>query len=255
MRRPLSAAGAPAAVLPPAAPAVRKLAAEFTGTAFLLLAIVGSGITASAGGSPPSRLFQHAVVVGATLAALIATFGRVSGAHLNPAVTLGAVLLGDIRPRLAAAYAFAQVGGGALGVVLANVMFSLPPVALASTDRTGLALGLSEGLATFGLVLVVAGTLRSGRPGAVAPAVGAYIAAAIYFTSSTSFANPAVTLARVLSDTDTGIGPVAVPGFLVAQIAGALMAAALAGWLHARPVTGGRPGGDPGRDDPRSPDG
>lgn len=209
----------------------RRLGAEALGTAGLLLAIVGSGVTASADGPASAQLFQHAVVVGAALAALILTFGSVSGAHFNPAVTMVDALLGGLRARLALGYVIAQVIGGAGGVVLANVLFELPPVALAQTDRTGLALAASEAVATFGLLLVVFGTLRSGKPAAVPAAVGTWIAAAIYFTSSTSFANPAVTVTRVLTDSFTGIAPAAMPGFLLAQVGGALAAAATIRWL------------------------
>lgn len=221
---------------PPGRPArgtARKLVAEFTGTALLLLAVVGSGITATAEGTGHGELFRHALVVGGALAALIATLGWVSGAHLNPAVTLAEVVAGRLRRGLAPAYAAVQVSGGVAGTVLANMLFSLPAVGIATTERTGGALVASELVATFGLVLVIAGTVASGRTGAVAPAVGAWIAAAIYCTSSTSFANPAVTLGRVLSDTYTGIGPAAVPGFLAAQVAGAVAAALLGRWLFA----------------------
>jgi arsenate reductase len=209
----------------------RRLAAEFTGTALLLLAVVGSGITASADGARSAQLFQHALVVGVALGALVLTFGAVSGAHFNPAVTLGQAVLGKLPGRIAGAYAGVQVAGAVAGTVVANVLFSLPPVSLATTERTGVALAASEGVATFGLLVVIAGTARSGRVGAVAAAVGAYIAAAIYCTSSASFANPAVTLARILSDTYAGIGAAAVPGFLAAQLTGALAAAAFTGWL------------------------
>lgn len=209
----------------------RRLAAELLGTAGLLLAIVGSGITAAVDGPESAQLFQHAVVVGAALGALIVTFGPVSGAHLNPSVTVVDALFGGLRPWMAVGYVLAQVLGGVIGVVGANLLFEAPAVALATTDRTGLALAASEGLATFGLLVVIFGVARSGNAHAVPAAVGAWIGAAIYFTSSTSFANPAVTLARVLTDTYTGIAPAAVPGFLAAQVVGTGLATALIGWL------------------------
>jgi arsenate reductase len=209
----------------------RRLAAELIGTAGLLLAIVGSGITAATDGPESAQLFQHAVVVGAALGALIVTFGSVSGAHFNPAVTLVDALFGGLSTRLAMAYVAVQLAGGAAGVVLANIMFDLPAVAMSTTQRSGLALLLSEAVATAGLVVVIFGVGRSRHPGAVPVAVGAWIAAAIYATSSTSFANPAVTVGRVLTDTYTGIAPLGVGPFVVAQVVGALAAAALVGWL------------------------
>lgn len=209
----------------------RRLVAELLGTAGLLLAIVGSGISAEVDGAASSQLFQHALIVGVALAALIATFGSISGAHFNPAVTLVDALFGGLRAPLAAAYVGVQLIGAVLGVVVANLIFDLPAVTVATTDRTGFALAASEVIATFGLLVVIFGVVRSGHVRAVPAAVGAWIAAAIYATSSASFANPAVTIARLLTDTYTGIAPVAVPGFLVAQLAGALLAAALIGWL------------------------
>lgn len=211
----------------------RKLAAEFVGTALLLVAVVGSGVTASVDGPASAQLFFHAAVVGAALVALILTFGHVSGGHFNPAVTVVDALFGGLRPREAAAYVVAQVVGAVVGVVAANAMFAEPLVALAATDRSGLRLAGSEALATFGLLMVIFGVVRSGNLRAVPGAVGAYIGAAIYFTSSASFANPAVTVARVLSDTYTGIAPGGVAGFLTAQLIGALAAAALIRWLFA----------------------
>lgn len=209
----------------------RKLAAEFVGTALLLVAIVGSGITASGDGAASAQLFQHAVVVGAALVALILAFGHVSGAHFNPAVTLVDALFGGLPTREAGGYVVAQLTGAVVGVVVTNAMFAEPAVAVAATDRSGAHLAGSEALATFGLLVVIFGVVRSGNLGAVPGAVGAYIAAAIYFTSSASFANPAVTVARALSDTYTGIAPGGIPGFLAAQLVGALAAAALIRWL------------------------
>ena len=209
----------------------RALAAEAIGTALLLVAVVGSGISASVDGATSAQLFQHAAVVGAALVALILTFGHVSGAHLNPAVTVVDAVFGGLPRRLALGYVVAQLAGAAVGVVLANAMFDEPLVALGTTDRGGLALAASEALATFGLLVVIFGVVRSGRTGAVPGAVGAYIAAAIYFTSSASFANPAVTLTRMLTDTWTGIAPADVGGFVAAQLLGALAAAGVIRWL------------------------
>jgi arsenate reductase len=212
---------------------VRSLAAEFVGTALLLAAIVGSGITASIDGAASAQLFQHAAVVGAALVALILTFGHVSGAHFNPAVTIVDALFGGLSPREAAGYVLAQLGGAVTGVLATNLMFAEPVVAIATTERGGVLLAASEALATFGLLVVIFGVVRSGNVRAVPGAVGAYIAAAIYFTASAAFANPAVTVARALSDTYTGIAPHAVPGFLAGQAVGALAAAALIRWLFA----------------------
>lgn len=211
----------------------RKLVAEFVGTALLLVAIVGSGITASIDGAASVQLFQHAVIVGAALVALILAFGHVSGAHFNPVVTLVDLLFGGLPYRAAAGYVAAQFAGAIAGVTITNVMFARPAVELATTVRSGMVLAGSEALATFGLLVVIFGVIRSGNLGAVPGAVGAYIAGAIYFTSSASFANPAVTVARSLSDTYTGIAPGGVPGFLAGQLVGALSAAALIRWLLA----------------------
>lgn len=211
----------------------RRLAAEFIGTALLLVAIVGSGITASTDGAASAQLFQHAAVVGAALVALILTFGHISGAHFNPAVSVVDALFGGLSRREAGCYVVVQVAGAATGVVVTNLMFGEPLVAVAATDRGGVLLAGSEAVATFGLLVVIFGVVRSGNLRAVPGAVGAYIAAAIYFTSSAAFANPAVTLARALSDTYTGIAPAAVPGFLVGQTVGAFVAALLIRWLFA----------------------
>ncbi len=216
---------------PPATP--RQLVAETLGTALLLLVVVGSGIATSQDGASSTQLFQHAVVVGLALVALVHTFLDVSGAHLNPAVTLVDVVVGGRSLRSAGGYVAAQVVGACAGVVLANVLFDAPAVALATTVRGGPPLLLSEVVATAGLVLVIHGTVRSGRIAAVPGVVGAYVAAAIFATSSASFANPAVTLARTLSDTWTGIAPGGVPGFVAAQVTGALTVALLVRWLFA----------------------
>ncbi|MEX2620491.1 MAG: aquaporin [Egibacteraceae bacterium] len=209
----------------------RRLVAEALGTAGLLLAVVGSGIITGVDGAASAQLFQHAVVVGAALAALILTFGWVSGGHFNPAVTLLDAFFGGIGPGMAAGYVAAQVAGAAVGVVGANLLFGLPAVAIATTGRGGMALAASEAVATFGLLVVIFGVVRSGNTRAVPAAVGTWIAGAIFFTSSAAFANPAVTVARVLTDTYTGIAPADVPGFLAGQAVAVLLAAALVGWL------------------------
>ncbi|MBW3620278.1 MAG: aquaporin [Actinobacteria bacterium] len=211
----------------------RRLLAEFLGTAFLLVAVVGSGIVTASDGPASTQLFQHAVVVGAALTALIVTFGPVSGAHFNPVVTLVDAWFGGLEARLAARYVVVQLLGAVAGVVLANAMFGEPLVALSGTARSGAAVVLGEVVATFGLVLVIFGTVRSGNLRAVPATVGAYIAAAIFFTSSASFANPAVTVARSLTDTYTGIAPGGIAGFIAGQAVGAVAAALVVAWLFA----------------------
>lgn len=203
----------------------RRLAAEFLGTAGLMLAVVGSGITASRDGAASAQLFQHAAVVGVALAALIVTLGPVSGAHLNPVVTVVDAVFGGVTAGTAAGYVAAQLTGAIAGAIGANLLFALPAVAIATTERTGVALAASEAVATFGLLVVIFGVVRSGRTGAVPAAVGAWVAGAIYFTPSASFANPAVTVARALTDTYTGIAPAGVPLFVAGQLVGAALAA------------------------------
>lgn len=209
----------------------RRIVAELVGTTLLLVAIVGSGIVVSADPPGSTQLFHHAVVVGAVLTALIFTFGPVSGAHLNPAVTIADAVFGGIGRGLAAAYVAAQVGGALVGVLIANWMFGFPALEFSTQTRTGIELVASEALAIFGLVVVIFGTVRGRNAAAVPVAVGAYIAAAIFFTSSAAFANPAVTLARAFTDTWTGIAPSGIPGFLVGQAVGTGMAIALIGYL------------------------
>lgn len=209
----------------------RALVAEAVGTAFLLLAIVGSGVVVADAPTPSAALFPHAVVVGAALVALILALGPVSGAHLNPAVSVADALLGGIAWDRARRYVVAQLAGGIVGTLVANLLFGGPALAIASQTRAGLPLAASEAVATFGLLLVIFATVRARRGDAVAYAVGAYIAAAIVATSSTSFANPAVTVARMLTDTWTGIAPASVPGFLGGQAVGVLAAVALVRWL------------------------
>ena len=211
----------------------RRAAAETCGTAFLLTAVVGSGIMAErlAGGNAAVALLANAVATGAALVALILTLGPVSGAHLNPVVTVAAAWQGQMRWSAVPAYVVAQVSGALLGVVAAHVMFGLPLVTWSRHVRGGGAELLSEFLATFGLVAVIWGTRERLTEAAIG--VGAYITGAYWFTSSTSFANPAVTIARSLTDTFSGITPDAVPGFVIAQFVGAAVGAASAEWLFA----------------------
>lgn len=198
----------------------RALLAEFVGTALLLAAVVGSGIMAEQLTDDVGlQLLQNAFATAGVLTALILALGPVSGAHFNPAVTLADRLLGGIDTRTAVGYSIVQVLGACAGVVLANAMFALPLVEWSTKDRSAGHLVLAEGVATFGLVLVIFGVVRSGRSSVAAFAVGGYIAGAYYFTSSTSFANPAVTVARALSDTFAGIDPASVPAFIAAQLA------------------------------------
>ena len=208
----------------------RRAAAELLGTAFLAAAVVGSGIAASrlAPGVPALQLLVNSLVTGAALVALILALRPVS-ASFNPVVTLVELALGRFRVGTAAALVCAQIAGAALGVVVANLMFDLPAVTIASHERTGGGQWLGEVVATLGLVVVVFGALRSAQQEVVAFAVGGYITAAYWFTSSTSFANPALTLARTLSDSFAGISPSSVTPFVLAELAGGL-----AGYLVVR---------------------
>ena len=210
----------------------RRVCAEFCGTAFLVAAVVGSGIMGErlAAGNVALALLANTIATGAALVALILTFGPVSGGHLNPVVTVMDALEGGLPWTETPHYIAAQILGGVSGAIVAHVMFSLPVVSLSTHARSGPAQVFSEFMATFGLVAVIWGTSRR-RPDAVAFAVGAYITAAYWFTASTSFANPAVTIARCLSDTFAGIRPGDVPGFLVAQLIGGLAATLLFRWL------------------------
>lgn len=204
----------------------RRVFAEALGTAFLVMAVVGSGIAAArlSPGDVGQQLLENAAATAAALVAIILAVGPVSGAHLNPVVTLAARTFGSLPTGETILYVGAQVLGGAAGAVVANVMFALPAIELSTQVRSSGALWSSEVVATFGLLLVIFGVVRSGRSSAAPFAVGAYIGAAYFFTSSTSFANPAVTLARTLSNTFTGIAPSSVPAFVVAEVAGALLA-------------------------------
>lgn len=210
----------------------RRLVAEGIGTAFLLVAVVGSGIMGErlAGGDPAITLLVNSLATGAALVAIILAFGEVSGAHLNPAVTMAASWEGGLPWREAPAYGAAQLAGAVAGVMLAHAMFGEPLVSIGVQPRTGPALWLSEALATFGLLAVIWGCVRA-RSSATAFAVGAYITGAYWFTSSTSFANPAVTVARALTDSFAGIRPADVPIFVVCQFLGALAATVLFAWL------------------------
>jgi glycerol uptake facilitator-like aquaporin len=215
----------------------RRLAAELIGTALLLATVVGSGIMAErlSGGNVALALLANSVATGAVLSALILTFGAISGAHFNPAVSLVERLRGALSGRELAGYACAQLAGALLGVAIAHAMFAEAIVQQSAHARSGLAQCLSEGVATFGLVAVILGCARH-RAAHVPYAVGAYITGAYWFTASTSFANPAVTFARAFTDTFAGIRPADVAPFVAAQGIGALGAAALWRWLEPQPA-------------------
>jgi len=212
---------------------LKKLAAEALGTAFLLAAVVGSGIMAEELAHPnvALALLANAVATGAALVALILTFGPISGAHFNPVVTLAGASQGSLPWREVPGYVSAQIAGAFAGVAVAHVMFKQPALFFASQHRRdGFAQLTSEFVATFGLLAVIWGAGRR-QPRTVPLAVGAYITAAYWFTSSTSFANPVVTLARAASDTFAGIRPADAPGFIAAQLAGGAAATAVFRWL------------------------
>lgn len=211
----------------------QRLIAEALGTAFLLAAIVGSGIMAArlAGGNTALALLCNTLATGAILTVLILALGPVSGAHFNPAVTLAFVCRGELNWRTAALYAASQVVGGIAGVLAAHAMFDLPLWQVSQTVRSGGGQWFAEFIATLGLVLVIFCCLRAARE-AIPYAVGLYITSAYWFTASTSFANPAVTIARSLSDTFAGIAPAGVLAFIAAQIVGALAGVLIAGLLY-----------------------
>lgn len=211
----------------------QRTAAEGVGTALLLAAVVGSGIMGErlAGGNVAIALLANTIATGAVLVALILTFGPISGAHLNPAVTLAVAWERGLPWRDVPLYLAAQSGGAVVGVAIADAMFERPVFLLSTLVRTGPSQWLSELVATFGLLSVVWGCARLRDSTTVAFAVGAYITAAYWFTASTSFANPAVTLARSMTDTFSGIRPADVPGFIVAQLIGAAAATLLFRWL------------------------
>lgn len=220
----------------------QKLVAETLGTALLLAVVVGSGIMGEtlAQENNAIALLGNTLATGAGLVVLILIFGPISGAHMNPAVTFAFALRREIAPSLALAYAAAQIAGGISGVLLAHAMFDLDILQQSMKARAGAGQMLGEATATFGLTLTILGCLRF-RPGAVAYAVGLFIAAGYWFTSSTSFANPAVTIARTLTDTFAGVRPMDAPAFLVAQMCAAALAVGLAGWLFAARSAGYRP--------------
>jgi glycerol uptake facilitator-like aquaporin len=214
----------------------RRVFSEALGTAFLLAAVVGSGIMAQrlAGGNVALALLCNTLATGAMLAVLILIFASTSGAHFNPAVSLAFALRGEIAWTIAGVYVAAQVIGAIAGVWLAHLMFELPVWQVSTIVRTGPGQWLAEFIAAFGLLLTIFGCVGA-APGAVAYAVGLYITAAYWFTASTSFANPAVTIARSLSDTFSGIAPAGVLAFIAAQLLGSIAAVVLAWWLWPHP--------------------
>lgn len=214
---------------------VRPLFAEFLGTALLLFVVVGSGIAAvRLGGAGTAILAVHAVSVGLALGAIIAMFISVSGAHFNPTVTLSMWQLGAIERSVAGRYVAAQLLGAGAGTILANASFGLDLVALSETHRRGFPILISEFVATFGLVLIILALVKTGRTTAIPAAVGAWVTGVIIATASTGFANPAVTLARMLTDSYTGIAPVDTPAFVLSQLLGGLAAALCANLLFDR---------------------
>ena len=223
----------------------RAIAAEAMGTALLVATVIGSGIMAErlAGGILALALLGNTLATGCILVVLIAVFGPISGAHFNPAVSLVFAAQRKLRIERLAAYVAAQLGGALLGVLLAHAMFDVTLLQVSVHVRTGTAQWLAEAVATFGLIGTILGVSRS-RPEGVAFAVGLYIAAAYWFTSSTSFANPAITAARSLTDSFAGIAPGGVPAFVAAELAGAALAWLFFGWLLA---TRGSPATDPAR--------
>jgi glycerol uptake facilitator-like aquaporin len=218
----------------PAPLLVRQAAAEFLGSAGLVTVVIGSGIAAQrlSPGDTGLALLENALVTGAGLVALILAFGPVSGGHFNPVVTLADRSLGGVGNRKAGVYLAAQLAGGLLGAVVANLMFALPAVSISTTARSSPGLWLSEALATFGLVVLIFALVRSGRASLAPFAVGAYIAAAYWWSSSTSFANPMIDVARMLSDTFAGIAPASVPMFVLMQVVGGALGVAVVVLLY-----------------------
>jgi glycerol uptake facilitator-like aquaporin len=210
----------------------RRLAAETLGTALLLAVVVGSGIMGQrlSGGNDALALLGNTLATGAALVVLITVFGPISGAHFNPLVTALMAVRREISPGAAALYGLVQVVGAVLGVWIAHAMFAEPILQVSTKLRAGPAQAFAEAVASFGLIATILGVSRF-RPEAVATAVGLYITAAYWFTASTSFANPAVTLARSLSESFAGIAPASVPGFLLGQVAGTVIAALVFAWL------------------------
>ena len=214
-------------------PLSRRVVAEFIGTAFLLIAVVGGGIAAQrlSPNDTGLQLFEAAVVTAFGLAAFIMMLGPISGAHFNPAVTLTDVALGNRPSREAIPYISAQILGGIAGTILSNLMFELPAVEISETVRSGSGQWLGEIIATIGLLLVIFLMLRRANTDLIGISVGIYIGGAYFFTSSTSFANPAVTIARMFSDTFAGIAPSSAPGFLIAQLLAVPLAVGLIRYL------------------------
>ena len=210
----------------------RRLIAEWLGTALLLATVVGSGIMAErlSDGNTALALLGNSIATGAILVVIILIFGPVSGAHFNPAVTIAILVRREISFGYACFYVVAQVAGAMAGVIAAHMMFELPVIQISETVRAGPGQMFSESVATFGLLATIFGALRW-RPDAVPYAVGLFIVAAYWFTASTSFANPAVTIARAFTNTFSGIAPSHVPGFFFAQLLAAIMAAVFFGWL------------------------
>jgi glycerol uptake facilitator-like aquaporin len=210
----------------------RCLVAEGLGTAMLLAVVIGSGIMGErlSGGNVAIALLGNTLATGAALTVLITMLGPLSGAHFNPVVTAVFAARRELEPRLAVAYVAVQIAGAVIGVLVAHLMFAEAPLQISGKLREGPAQAFSEAVATFGLVAAILGSLRS-RPAATPAIVGLYITAAYWFTASTSFANPAVTLARALSDTFAGIAPSSVPAFIIAQALGGAAAAVLCAWL------------------------
>jgi arsenate reductase len=214
----------------------RKMLAEFLGTALLIVAVIGSGIAATrlSPGDAGLQLFENAAATAGALVALILAFGPVSGAHFNPVVTLADRAFGGVTWGEVGAYVVAQVAGGACGALVANAMFGLATFELSTKSRSGGPLFLAEIVATFGLLLTIFGAVRSGRATVAPFAVAAYIGGAYFFTSSTSFANPAVTVARMLSNSFAGIEPASVPAFVAAQLVGLAAAVGVIAALYPR---------------------
>ncbi len=212
----------------------RRATAEATGTALLVAVVVGSGIAAERLSPDDTglQLLENSIATAGGLVALILAFGSVSGAHFNPVVSLADRIFGGLTTRELAAYVAAQVAGACAGAAVANLMFDLDLITLSTHTRSSSGLWLGEVIATFGLLMVILGVVRSGRAATAPFAVAGYIAAAYWFTSSTSFANPAVTIGRTLSDTFAGIRPSSAPAFVAAQIVGGLGAIALVRYLH-----------------------